>query len=94
MNIYDVIKRPVVTEKSSLLREQNNSYVFEVNKKADKIIIKKSVEELFKVKVKSVNTLIQRGKRKRFGKNIGLSKSWKKAIVTLAEGKIELFEGV
>jgi len=94
MNKYNVIKRPLVTEKSSLLKETSNTYVFEVDKKADKILIKKSVEELFKVKVKSVRTLIQRGKLKRYGKDVGRTKAWKKAIVSLAEGKIEIFEGV
>ena len=94
MKIYDVIKRPIVTEKSSLLKEASNAYIFEVDKKADKELIKKSVETAFKVKVQSVRTLIQRGKIKRFAKAVGRTKSWKKAIVTLKEGKIEIFEGV
>lgn len=94
MTIYDVIKRPVVTEKSSLLKETANSYVFEVNNRAGKNLIKESVEKLFGVKVSRVNTLVQRGKIKRFGQNVGRTKSWKKAVVTLKEGKIEIFEGV
>lgn len=93
MNVHDVIKRPIVTEKTSLLKE-NNAYVFAVDRRADKSVIKKSVETLFNVRVKSVRTLIQRGKHKRFGKGTGLTRSWKKAVVTLREGKIELFEGV
>ncbi len=94
MKIYDVIKKPIVTEKSSLLKETSETYVFKVDKKATKDLIKRSVEEAFKVKVKDVRTLIQRGKLKRYGKGHGLTKSWKKAIVTLQEGKIEIFEGV
>ncbi|MBF0103698.1 MAG: 50S ribosomal protein L23 [Deltaproteobacteria bacterium] len=94
MNIQNVIKKPVVTEKSSLLKEVTQSYVFEVDKRADKKLIKKSIEELFNVKVRSVNTLIQRGKVKKFGKGSGRTRCWKKAVVSLAEGKIEIFEGV
>jgi len=95
MNQYEVIKRPIVTEKSSLLKETSNTYAFEVDRKATKGEIKSSVEELFKVKVKSVETLIQRGKYKRFFRyQQGRTKPWKKAYVTLTEGKIELFEGV
>lgn len=95
MNAYDIIKRPIVTEKSSLLKERTNTYVFEVAKAADKVAIKASVEKLFNVKVKVVRTLTQRGKLKRFGSSMGRTNAYKKAIVTLAEGnKIELFEGV
>ncbi|MCP5463674.1 MAG: 50S ribosomal protein L23 [Deltaproteobacteria bacterium] len=94
MTIYDVIKKPLVTEKSNVLKEANGTYVFEVNAAADKPLIKKSVEELFGVKVKSVQTSIQPGKYKRFGKAAGKTKAVKKAMVTLSEGKIELFEGV
>ncbi|MBU0504906.1 MAG: 50S ribosomal protein L23 [bacterium] len=94
MNLYDVIKRPIVTEKSSLLKEVNNTYVFEVDKKANKELIRTCVEKAFNVKVKDVKTLIQRGHVKRFGKGHGRAKSWKKAIITLREGKIEIFEGV
>lgn len=95
MNAYDVIKRPIVTEKSSLLKEKTNSYVFEVAKAADKTTIKSSVEKLFNVKVKAVRTITQRGKVKRFGKSMGQTSAFKKAIVTLVAGnKIELFEGV
>ncbi|EKD50827.1 MAG: 50S ribosomal protein L23 [uncultured bacterium] len=94
MNLYDVIKQPVVTEKSSFLKESGDVYVFEVDKKATKIDIKKSIEKLFSVKVKAVKTLVQRGRAKRFGKGHGQTKSWKKAVVTLKEGKIEVFEGV
>lgn len=95
MNSQHIIKRPLVTEKSSQMRELSNAYVFEVAKGADKTSIKKAVEELFKVKVSSVRTLVQRGKVKRFSSSMGRTKAWKKAIVTLAKDqKIQLFEGV
>lgn len=94
MNLFDVIKRPLVTEKSTLLRESGGVYVFEVDGRADKPIIKKSVEALFNVKVGAVRTCVVPGKTKRFGKGYGRVKAWKKAIVTLTSGKIELFEGV
>ena len=95
MNMYDVIKRPIVTEKSNLLKEANATYVFEVCKKADKDAIKNCVEKLFNVKVKGVRTVNQHGKVKRFGsRSMGRTSSFKKAYVTLTEGKIDLFEGV
>lgn len=94
MNIFEVIKRPIVTEKATSAKEGSNAYVFEVDKNADKLMIRKSVEQNFKVKVKSVTTLIVPSKVKRFSKGHGRVKSWKKAVVTLSEGKIELFEGV
>lgn len=95
MSIYEVIKRPIVTEKSNLIKEGSNSYVFEVDRNADKPLIRKAVEELFKVKVEHVTTLIQRGKYKKFARESGRTKAWKKAVVSLAENdKIELFDGV
>lgn len=94
MTIYDVIKNPLVTEKSTQLKETQNTYVFCVDAKADKPLIKKSIEQLFKVKVASVRTSIVPGKFKRYGQSYGKAKSWKKAVVTLQEGKIEVFEGV
>ena len=94
MTIYEVIKTPLVTEKSAILRELGNKYMFEVDIKATKPLIKKSIEELFKVKVMSVRTSIVPGKVKRFGQSHGRTTPWKRAIVTLSLGKIELFEGV
>jgi len=92
---YDVIKRPLLTEKSTQLRELHNQYCFEVVKGASKDAIKLAIEELFKVKVKDIKTMQYRGKRKRVGRSIGMTSAWKKAVVTLAEGNtIELFEGV
>lgn len=90
---HDIIIRPIVTEKSSSLME-HNKYTFEVHKSANKIQIRQAVEQIFKVKVLSVNTINVKGKPKRMGTSVGTSRSWKKAIVSLPEGqRIEFFEG-
>lgn len=90
---HDIIVRPVITEKSSRMMEFNQ-YTFEVLPKANKIEIKKAVEEVFKVKVAKVRTIKVHSKPKRMGVFLGRSRSWKKAIVTLAPGeRIEFFEG-
>jgi large subunit ribosomal protein L23 len=82
-----IIRRPIVlTEKSNRLREANQ-VVFEVNREANKIQIKQAVQQLFNVKVKSVNTSIFRGKDRRMGRGYAKMQNWKKAIVTLAEGQ-------
>lgn len=94
MTIYDVIKKPLVTEKSTALREKGEVYVFAVASAADKPLIKKSIETLFDVKVAAVRTSTLHGKVKSFMSARGRTKSWKKAIVTLSSGKIELFEGL
>jgi len=94
MHPYQVIRRPVITEKNTLLSEQNK-YTFEVAKDANKPQIKAAVEMAFKVKVVSVNVIHVPGKMRRAGRRRGMTPSWKKAIVTLVPGdKIELFEGV
>ncbi|MDP2802536.1 MAG: 50S ribosomal protein L23 [Phreatobacter sp.] len=82
---YDVIKAPLITEKGSLVAE-NNQVVFKVAMEATKPQIKAAVEKLFDVKVKSVNTLVQKGKTKRFKGMLGQRSDVKKAVVTLAEG--------
>lgn len=82
---YDVIKAPLITEKGSLVAE-NNQVVFKVAMEATKPQIKAAVENLFDVKVKSVNTLVQKGKTKRFKGMLGQRSDVKKAVVTLAEG--------
>jgi large subunit ribosomal protein L23 len=88
----EVIKRPLVTEQGLHLVESKNIYPFEVDRRANKIQIRNAVEELFKVKVVSVNTAHRQGKRRRLGRRVGQRASWKKAYVKLAEGdKIELF---
>ncbi len=93
LHIYDVIRRPVVTEKSTIQADDLNQYVFEVAPGSNKVQIKEAVEVIFEVKVKKVNTMVMPAKRGRRGRNWYLrSKQWKKAVVTLAEGdKIELF---
>jgi len=91
--MYYVIKRPLVTEKNSVLAEQG-VYAFEVEKKATKTEIKQAVEKFFRVKVASVNTAMCRGRVKRTNKGIVPAVSWKKAMVRLRKGeKISLFEG-
>ena len=93
---YEVLRRPIVTEKSTMLAGQGK-YVFEVSKDANKPQIKDAVQKAFDVTVKDVNTTIVRGRRRRnrYGRRTGEAPSWKKAIVTLAAGdQIELFEGV
>jgi large subunit ribosomal protein L23 len=94
MMMHDVIKKPIVTEKSNQLKEGQQAYVFEVALAAGKPDIKKAVEGLFSVKVGAVKTLIMPGKYKRTGQRTVKTKRWKKAVVTLTQGKIELFEGV
>lgn len=94
MSIYDVIKKPLVTEKGAQLKEQLNTYVFQVDLRADKTLVKRSVETLFGVKVKNVRTTVMPGKFKKFGSAQGKTMRWKKAVVKLKEGQIQLFEGV
>lgn len=90
---HDIIIRPVITEKSSRQME-HNQYTFEVHPNANKIQIRKAVQDVFKVKVEKVHTLKVRSKPKRMGAFLGKSRSWKKAIVTLVDGeRIEFFEG-
>jgi large subunit ribosomal protein L23 len=93
LHLYDVIKRPVITEKSNLQSTDLNQYVFEVSETANKIQIKEAVQVIFDVEVTQVRTMIQPAKRGRRGRKWYMrSKQWKKAIVTLAEGdEIELF---
>jgi large subunit ribosomal protein L23 len=91
---YDVIRSPVITEKATIAAE-NNQVVFNVAKTATKPEIKAAVEALFKVKVKSVNTLVRKGKVKRFKGFVGKQSDVKKAIVTLVEGhKIDITTGL
>ena len=94
MEARDIIIRPVVTEKSVSLME-HNKYVFKVALSANKIEIKKAIEEIFKVKVVGVNTVRVKGKVKRMGRSEGRTSDYRKAIVQLAEGdSIEVFEGM
>ena len=94
MDSRSLIKRPVITEKTTKMMEENK-YCFIVDPKANKTQIRQAVEEIFKVKVKSVNTMNTLGKMKRMGRYEGRRSSWKRAIVTLEKGsRIEFFEGV
>jgi large subunit ribosomal protein L23 len=94
-SVHDVIVRPLVTEKSHVLLDELGAYTFVVAKDANKIEIAQAVEKQFNVKVRDVRTMRYAGKAKRMGKYAGRKASWKKAVVTLAEGdSIELFEGV
>lgn len=93
MIIYDVIKKPLITEKTTAEKDARNVVVFVVNKDANKIEIKDSVEKLFKVSVSAVKTANVAGKVKRAGKNIGKRPNWKKAYVSLEAGSnIDFFE--
>lgn len=94
MNAYRIIKRPLITEKVVSAQALDNTVGFEVAPEANKVEIKKAVEELWKVNVTQVRTLVVRGKTKRFGQRMGKRSNWKKAYVTLKEGdKIDLFTG-
>ena len=94
-NSYDVLIRPLITEKSTTLREQGNKFCFFVSPDSNRIDVKKAVEEALKVKVEKVNIVSVHGKKKRFGRFEGKKPERKKAIVTLKEGeKLELLEGV
>jgi len=94
MNEYDIVLRPIITEKSTLLKDVGNQYVFEVQRDANKIEIKKAVEKLFKVKVVSVQVSKFEGKKKRLGRFAGKKPDWKKAVIKLSpKDKITIFEG-
>lgn len=92
--LHDILKKPLVTEKSTMAKELSNQITFEVARAANKVEIRQAVEEVFNVKVLEVRTSNFRGKSKRWGKVMGRKPHWKKAVVTLAPGeKIEFFEG-
>jgi large subunit ribosomal protein L23 len=89
-----IIRRPLITEKSTRQKEESRQYIFEVDRDANKIEIQSAVERLFKVKVIQVRTSKVLGKVKRLGRRQGKRTDWKKAIVTLQEGnRIDFFEG-
>ncbi|HWP45944.1 MAG TPA: 50S ribosomal protein L23 [Candidatus Limnocylindrales bacterium] len=92
-DVYSIIKRPLFSEKNSRLKAKYNKYVFEVDRNANKIEIKKALEEIFAVKVLKVNTINVLGKVRRRGRTSGKRPDWKKAIATLREGdKIPILE--
>ncbi|MCB9732255.1 MAG: 50S ribosomal protein L23 [Deltaproteobacteria bacterium] len=93
-SLYHVLKRPIVTEKTNVLREDDNQYVFEVARDSNKIEIRSAVESLFGVRVIDVRTSVVRGKMKRVKRQLGKQPNWKRAVVTLhADDQIALFEG-
>ena len=96
MNANQIIRRPLVTEKSTILREEGNVIAFEVDGNANKIQVKNAVEELFKVKVEEVRLFNVRGKMKRMGRYVGKRRDWRKAYVRLKAGEKapEFVEGV
>ncbi|HDI61079.1 MAG TPA: 50S ribosomal protein L23 [Desulfobacteraceae bacterium] len=94
MNPYDVIVRPVITEKTTVQKDERNQISFEVARRANRVEVKRAVEKVFNVRVAAVNTQHVKGKIKRRGRIVGKRKDWKKAIVTLMPGeRIEFFEG-
>ena len=96
MNANQIIRRPLVTEKSTILREEGNVIAFEVDPNANKIEVKRAVEQLFKVKVEEVRLFNVRGKMKRMGRWAGKRRDWRKAYVRLKAGEKapEFVEGV
>ena len=92
--LRQVLKRPLITEKSTLAKELGNQVVFEVDRRASKVEIRQAVEKIFEVKVLKVRTANFEGKQKRQGRVLGRRGDWKKAYVTLAPGQsVEFFEG-
>ena len=92
---YDIIKSPLITEKTTIQKEDSNQVSFKVSRKANRVEIKRAIENIFNVKVAGVRTMQVKGKTKQRGRIIGKRKDWKKAIVTLISGeRIDFFEGV
>ena len=94
MKQYEIIKRPLNTEKTNIQKEVANQVTFEVDRRANRIEIRRAIETAFQVKVASVQTMQIKGKTKRRGRFVGKRRNWKKAIVTLVPGeRIDFFEG-
>ena len=92
--LREVVRRPMLTEKSTVLREQLNQIMFEVDRRANKVEIRQAIEKIFNVKVTDVRTVNYEGKRRRAGRLMTKRSDWKKAYVTLAPGqKLDFFEG-
>ena len=95
MDIYKVIKAPHITEKGTREKDLYNHITFKVDRRANKVEIRRAVETLFKTNVLQVKTIRMKGKKRRMGRNMGKRPDWKKAIVKLAQGQsIEFFEGM
>ncbi len=91
---YDIIRRPLITEKTTIQKETANQVTFEVDRRANRVEIKRAVEKIFNVRVVGVRTMQIRGKIKRRGRIEGKRRDWKKAMVTLGPGeRIDFFEG-
>ncbi|MBW1725534.1 MAG: 50S ribosomal protein L23 [Deltaproteobacteria bacterium] len=92
---YDLIRRPLITEKTNIQKESYNQITFEVDRNANRVEIKRAIQDIFNVKVASVKTMQVKGKTKQRGRIIGKRRDWKKAIVKLMPGeRIDFFEGV
>jgi large subunit ribosomal protein L23 len=92
---YDLIRRPLITEKTNIQKESYNQITFEVDRNANRVEIKKAIQDIFNVKVASVNTMQVKGKTKQRGRIVGKRRDWKKAIVKLMPGeRIDFFDGV
>lgn len=92
---YDIIIRPVVTEKTSIQKEEFNQVSFEVDRRANRVEIRRAIEQIFNVRVAEVKTMQVKGKTKRRGQIVGKRRDWKKAVVKLMPGeRIDFFEGV
>ncbi|HOR00945.1 MAG TPA: 50S ribosomal protein L23 [Anaerolineae bacterium] len=95
MHPYEVLKRPLLTEKTNIQNDEENRYSFEVDRRANKLQVKDAVEKAFSVKVVAVNIINVPSKQRRLGRQVGHRPGWKKAVVKLAPGqRIQLFEGV
>lgn len=91
---YDIIRRPIITEKTNIQKDEHNQVTFEVDPRANRIEVRRAVEKIFNVRVESISTMHVKGKVKRRGRIMGKRRDWKKAIVTLMPGeRIEFFEG-
>lgn len=91
---YDIIKRPIITEKTNIQKEEHNQVTFEVDPRSNRIEVKRAVEQIFNVKVADIRTMNVNGKPKRRGRIVGRRRNWKKAVVELMPGqRIEFFEG-
>jgi len=94
MNPYDIIKRPLITEKTNIQKENYNQMSFEVERNANRVEIKRAIENVFKVTVDTVRTMQVKGKTKQRGRIVGKRRNWKKAVVKLMPGeRIDFFEG-
>lgn len=92
-NPHDIIIKPLLTEKSTGLKDRENKLAFKVHKDANRVEVKRAIEEIFKIKVRDVNIMNLKGKKKRMGKFLGKRPDWKKAIVSLKPGeKLDILE--